>query len=317
MIYTVTFNPSLDYVVRVTDFELGSLHRSEAEELTVGGKGINVTAVLRLLGVESTAFGFVAGFTGREIMERLDQMGISSDFIQVKQGFSRINIKLKSKDFTETEVNGQGPRVHADELNQLYDKLSAMQEGDFLVLSGSVPSHIPDRDYSYAHICDSLNKKKINFVVDAEGDLLRNTLGYQPFLIKPNLQELGRLFGRKLADEQSIIDCARSLQKKGAQNVLISLAGDGAILIDHKGRTIRQSAPSGKAINSVGAGDTMVAGFLAGVIGEKVGRGSTREERYDNALRYSVACGSAAAFSKGMPDVQQIEEIYQKLLQSR
>ena len=318
MIYTVTFNPSLDYVVRVTDFELGKLHRAEAEELYVGGKGINVTTVLRGLGIDSTALGFVAGFTGREIVGRLKQLNILNEFIPVAQGMSRINVKLKSKNGVETEVNGQGPRVTAADIKKLYDKLKVIKHGDVLLLSGSVPRQIEDRNLVYANICETFRDKKIKLVVDAEGDLLLNTLKYRPFLIKPNHHELGNLFGRELVTEESMIDCAMLLQKEGAQNVLISMAGEGALLVDASQRVTRQKAPKGKVLNSVGAGDSLVAGFLTGLL---MAENNPTEENYSEdvyayALKYSVAAGSAAAFSEELPTEEMIENNLRILMTS-
>ncbi|HKL80432.1 MAG TPA: 1-phosphofructokinase [Mobilitalea sp.] len=315
MIYTVTFNPSLDYVVRVTDFELGNLHRAEAEELYVGGKGINVTTVLRGLEIDSTALGFVAGFTGREIVSRLMQLNIPNEFIPVAQGMSRINMKLKSNNGVETEVNGQGPRIAAADLEKLYDILKAIRHGDILLLSGSVPKHIEDRNLVYANICELLRDKKIKLVVDTEGDLLLHTLKYRPFLIKPNHHELGDLFGRELLTEESMIECALLLQKEGAQNVLISMAGEGAILVDANQRVIRQKAPKGKVINSVGAGDSLLAGFLTGLLRAEnsPSEDNYSEDVYAFALKYSVAAGSAAAFSEELPTEEMIEEIFRSL----
>lgn len=315
MIYTVTLNPSLDYVVRVTDFDLGNLHRAEAEELYVGGKGINVTTVLRNLGIDSTALGFVAGFTGREIVSRLNQLNIFNEFIPIAQGMSRINMKLKSRNGVETEVNGQGPRIAAYDLEKLYDKLKAIKNGDILLLSGSVPNHIEGRNLIYANICEFLRDKDIKLVVDTEGDLLLNTLKYKPFLIKPNHHELGDLFGRELLTEDSMIECALMLQREGAQNVLISMAGEGAILVDANQRVIRQKAPKGKVINSVGAGDSLVAGFLTGLIRieDSMSGDNYSEDMYVYALKYSVAAGSAAAFSEELPTEEMIEEIFRYL----
>lgn len=315
MIYTVTLNPSLDYVVRVTEFEPGNLHRTETEELYVGGKGINVTVVLKQLGIDSTMLGFVAGFTGQEIIERLTHMGLSSDFITIGQGLSRINIKLKTNHKTETEINGQGPVISATELEQLDHKLNSIGNGDILVLSGSVPKQTPDRDNIYAGFCGKLADRDTKLVVDAEGSLLMNTLRYRPFLIKPNLHELGSLFGQILLTEESIIDCAMRLKKEGAQNVLVSMAGEGALLVDSNGRITRQNAPKGKVLNSVGAGDALIAGFLAGLL--KTGEGSLKDsysrEDYEYALKFSVASGSAAAFTEGLPDGRKIEKTFRSL----
>lgn len=326
MIYTVTLNPSLDYVVRVSDFEPGNLHRTTEEEIYVGGKGLNVTVVLKRLGVESLSLGFVAGFTGREIEHRLKRMGIAADFVTASQGRSRINIKLKSNQAPETEINGQGPVIGSHEMELLYQKLGRLNDGDILVLSGSVPrqtkssrhsdedNQYTNRDDTYAELCGRVAGKGLRLVIDAEGKLLRNALKYKPFLIKPNHLELGRLFGRKLTDEESIIECAGQLQQEGAQNVLVSMAEKGAILLDSEGRITRQRAPQGRVVNSVGAGDALVAGFLYGLLLDKKEQGEEYSlEDYQRALRFSVACGSAAAFTEGYPAKEQVEELYRSL----
>lgn len=341
MIYTVTLNPSLDYVVRVPELKPGNLHRTNGEELYVGGKGINVTTVLKQLGADSLSLGFIAGFTGKEIENKLHQMGISSDFITVTEGMSRINVKLKSEQAIETEINGQGPVIGTYEMEQLYRKLEKLQDGDILVLSGSVPKKYKnnkysdvssqqaysgatyvdnqnmqaDRDDTYADICSRLTGRRLKLVVDAEGRFLSNTLKYRPFLIKPNHLELGGLFGRSLTSEESIIECAKRLQEEGAQNVLVSLAEQGALLLDSDGRITRQRAPQGRVLNSVGAGDALVAGFLYGLL--QTGKESLREdytvEDYQRALKYGVATGSASAFTEGFPGKDRIEELYRSL----
>ena len=311
MIYTVTFNPSLDYMVQVNEFVLGCLHRTEAEELFVGGKGINVSIVLKRLEVDSIALGFVAGFTGSEIISRLRDMGIASDFITLNQGTSRINIKLKSDSNMETEINGQGPVIGAKYLKQFYEKLECIKDDDILVLSGSVPQSMIAKDNVYSTICKLVKTKKIKLVVDAEGDLLRNTLSSHPFLIKPNRNELGKLFGEELKSEEEIIYCASQLQKEGAVNVLVSMAEEGALLIDEYGRVLRQPAPKGQVINSVGAGDSMIAGFLAGLLMiQEAGHKEYAPEDYYNALKFSVAAGSASTFSSGLPDKKMMNNIH-------
>ncbi len=314
MIYTVTFNPSLDYVVRVTEFELGNLHRAHSEDLFVGGKGINVSTVLHRLGVESVALGFAAGFTGNEIIRRLNDMGITSDFIVLEHGISRINMKLKTGDNLETEINGQGPDISQIELEYFFDRLCNLQRGDFLVLSGSVPKSLSNAELIYSEICSRVEQKGIRLIIDAEGDLLRNTLINKPFLIKPNLAELEKLFGQVLTSEQEIIYCARKLQKEGAINVMISLAGDGAILVDEHGIDHKQPAPKGKVVNSVGAGDSMIAGFLAYLAKlNPEGEVYFQSEDYKNALIAGVAAGSAGAFSAGLPDKFMIDQVYQEI----
>jgi 1-phosphofructokinase len=314
MIYTITFNPSLDYVVWIGKFLLGSVHRAETEEIYAGGKGINVSTVLRQLEIDNTALGFVAGFTGREIVNRLSSLGIPSDFIILDRGMSRINLKLKSDGSTETEVNGLGPVIEQKDLELLYEKLGRINDGDFLVLCGSVPQSIKDMSNLYRHICELVKSKNVKLVVDAEGDFLRNTLSERPFLIKPNHHELGMLFDRELKTEEEIIECAKMLHTEGAVNVLVSMAGDGALLIDEFGNILRQSAPKGEVVNSVGAGDSMVAGFLAGLLKDH----SCEDRRYtpadyQYALKLGVAAGSASAFSSAFPDKAMIERMKNQL----
>lgn len=315
MIYTVTFNPSLDHIVQVSVFELGKLHRSETEELHVGGKGINVAAVLKQLGVESTALGFVAGFTGREIIEQLVQLKVLHDFVVLEQGTSRINLKLVTGNHVETEINGQGPTISMENLKQLYLKLENLQEGDVLVLSGSVPGSLPDREKAYADICEFLRMKQIKLVIDAEGEYLRRTLRYHPFLIKPNLYELERLFSQTLETEERIIRCGRQLQEEGARNIMISMGGDGALLLTEHGQVFRERVPKGRLIHSVGAGDAMIAGFLSGVyqMGGQRWKISYSNEDYQFAMKYSVATGSAAAYSEGYPSEKKVLELFNRL----
>jgi len=310
MIYTVTFNPSLDYVVRVSEFVLGNLHRTQAEELYVGGKGINVSTVLKELGAESIALGFVAGFTGKEIIRRLIEMGIPSDFITLSQGVSRINVKLKSDKEMETEINGQGPFINQVELEIFLEKLQVMQEGDFLVLSGTVPRHLVHSDKIYADICRRVKQSKVRVVIDAEGDLLRNALCEKPFLIKPNLQELEKLFDRALFDEAGVMECAHELQREGARNVLVSLGEEGALLLDEHGVVHRQTAVKGKVQNSVGAGDALIAGFLAHLLMISPEQGQYQSKDLKKALKLGVSAGSAGALSMGLPDKTMIYKVY-------
>ena len=313
MIYTITFNPSLDYVVRLTEFEPGNLHRSEEEELFVGGKGINVSIVLKELGVESIALGFVAGFTGNEICHRLQEMGISSDFVSLNQGISRINVKLKSGRAMETEINGQGPIPEDEELEQLYNKLEDMQVGDILVISGSVPMGVARADHIYEEFCRRANAKKVKLVVDAEGNLLRNALQEKPFLIKPNKHELEKFFGRIFLSDEDLLSCVGELQKQGATNVLLSLGERGALLLDEYGNLHRQDAPKGRIINTVGCGDSMVAGFLAHLVKISQDYIVLTAEDYEEALKWGVAAGSAGAFSDELPQKKEIETIYRSL----
>ena len=296
MIYTVTFNPSLDYIVSVEDFRLGLTNRTSSEMLLPGGKGINVSTVLMNLGIESTALGFTAGFTGDEIIRRLETMGVKNGFIQVGEGFSRINLKLKSID--GTEINGQGPRIGTDKVDMLMKQLGELGEGDVLFLSGSIPSSMPDD--AYQKIMAMLDGRGVRIVVDATRDLL-----YHPFLIKPNNHELGEIFGVKLDTRQSVIPYGKKLQEMGAVNVLISMAGEGAVLIDENGRVYEEPAPKGKLINGVGAGDSMVAGFMAGYM---------EKQDYQYAFHMGIAAGSASAFSENLATREEIEAVYQQII---
>ena len=262
MIYTVTFNPSLDYIVRLDNFTAGAINRVNYEQVLAGGKGINVSIVLKNMGHDNSALGFVAGFTGEEIKRQLKEFGVKSDFVQLDEGFSRINVKAKAS--TETEINGQGPDISEAKQAELFAQLDKLVEGDTLVLAGSIPKTLPDDIYQ--RIMARLDGKGIRIVVDAEKKLLLNVLQYHPFLIKPNNHELGDMFGVKLTTDEEIITYAKKLQEKGAQNVLISMAGDGAILLTAEGKSFKCPAPKGKLINSVGAGDSMVAGFKPRVL---------------------------------------------------
>lgn len=300
MIYTVTFNPALDYVVRVDHFALGEVNRTEQERIYYGGKGLNVSAVLSTLGYGNTALGFVAGFTGEEIERGVKGLGFRSDFIRVEKGLSRINVKLKSQE--ETEINGMGPEITGEDVTQLFEKLDRLTAGDVLVLSGSIPKSI--NDDIYERIMESLDGREVRIVVDATKDLLINVLPYHPFLIKPNNHELGEMFGVTLHGPEEIIDYGKRLQKKGARNVLISMAGDGAILITEEEEVFRMGVPKGTVKNSVGAGDSMVAGFIAGYL---------ENGSFEHALRLGSAAGSASAFSEGLAGKEDIMRLYEKL----
>ena len=293
MIYTVTFNPALDYVVRMRTLTGGAVNRTEQEEIQFGGKGINVSTVLRELDVQSTALGFLAGFTGQALEDGLAKKGIQTEFIRLDEGLTRINVKIKAD--RETEINGRGPAISAAALKQLFDKLDQLQSGDMLIISGSIPASLPDDIYEQC--LKKLDGRGIRFVVDATRDLLCNVLPYRPFLIKPNSIELGEIFGKTLKTDEEIAACAAELQKRGAQNVLVSMAGDGALLLDETGAYHRIAAPRGKVLNSVGAGDSMVAGFLAGWLdgGD-----------YEKALRLGAAAGSATAFAVGLATKNEI-----------
>lgn len=300
MIYTVTFNPSLDYIVQVDNFKTGIVNRTTNELILAGGKGINVSIVLKNLGHESTAFGFVGGFTGDALKESLKQQGISTDFITVQEGFTRINVKMKSDD--ETEINGQGPRITNDNINELYSKLDALNEDDILVISGSIPSTLPSD--MYENIMSRLDGKNIRIIVDATRNLLVNVLKYHPFLIKPNNIELGEIFDVELKTREEVIPYAKKLQELGARNVLVSMAGEGAVFVSEEGDIYESNAPKGTVVNSVGAGDSMVAGFLAGVIEKK-------DYRY--AFEMGICSGSASAFSDHLAKREEVESLINEL----
>lgn len=300
MIYTVTFNPSLDYVVAVEHFESGKINRTTSEALFAGGKGINVSYVLAQLGVKSTALGFVAGFTGVELQACLQEQGISTDFITVKEGLTRINVKMRSD--VETEINGQGPVVSEFELTQLMEKINNLSEQDILVLSGSVCKGVSQS--IYADIVKVCNEKRVRVIVDASSQLLWNSLEYNPFLIKPNHHELGEIFHQKISTSEEAIFYAKELQKRGARNVLVSAGEAGAILVAEDGRIYESKAPKGTVINSVGAGDSMVAGFIAGYL---------ESNNYEEALKLGVSAGSATAFSEGLANKKKIEELLARI----
>ena len=285
VIYTVTFNPSLDYIVSVKDFRPGMTNRTSSELMLAGGKGINVSIVLGNLGIKSTALGFIAGFTGDEIVRRLHNGGINSEFIKINDGISRINVKLKSID--GTEINGQGPHIDSSHIEQLMNRLRRLESGDVLVLAGSIPAGISDNIYK--DIMDMLKDKGVQIVVDATSRLLTNVLEYNPFFIKPNQHELGDIFNVTLNTQEEVIPYALKLKKMGAVNVCVSMGGKGAILVADDGNVYKAKAPDGILKNSVGAGDSLVAGFLSGWIEKK---------DYEYAFRKGVATGSASAFSE-------------------
>lgn len=300
MIYTVTFNPSLDYIVDVVNFRTGLTNRTASELLLPGGKGINVSVVLMNLGIASTALGFIAGFTGDEIVRRLDALGIKNSFIRLTEGFSRINLKLKSID--GTEINGQGPAVSEEKQQALLTQLGRLTQGDILFLSGSIPASMPDD--AYRRIMAALNGTGVRIIVDAAGPLLTNVLALHPFLVKPNHHELGELFGVQLDTRNAVIPYGRRLQEMGAQNVLVSMAGEGAVLIAANGIIYESPAPKGTLVNGVGAGDSMVAGFMAGFMAR---------QDYEDAFHVGLAAGSASAFSEALADRQQIEAVYRQI----
>lgn len=300
MIYTVTFNPSLDYIVSVKDFRPGMTNRTSSELMLAGGKGINVSIVLGNLGIKSTALGFIAGFTGDEIVRRLHNGGINSEFIKINDGISRINIKLKSID--GTEINGQGPHIDSSHIEQLMNRLRRLESGDVLVLAGSIPAGISD--IIYKDIMDMLKDKGVQIVVDATSRLLTNVLEYNPFFIKPNQHELGDIFNVTLNTQEEVIPYALELKKMGAVNVCVSMGGKGAILVADDGNVYKAKAPDGILKNSVGAGDSLVAGFLSGWIEKK---------DYEYAFRKGVATGSASAFSERLATNGEVNDLIGKV----
>lgn len=299
MVYTVTFNPAIDYVVHIEEMTIGSVNRAKCEELYFGGKGINVSIVLNELGIKSKALGFVAGFTGAAIEDGVKEKGIETDFVHLKNGFSRINMKIKSDD--ETELNGRGPIIDDNALNELFCKLDGLKDGDTIVLAGSIPASMPTDIYE--KILERLSGKNIKTVVDATKDLLINVLKYKPFLIKPNNHELGEMFGVELKTNEEIAEYAQKLKDMGARNVLVSMAGDGALLIDENGKTHICGVCNGAVKNSVGAGDSMVAGFIAGSL----------QGDYEYALKLGTASGGATAFSDGLAKKDEIYRLLEQL----
>ena len=301
MIYTVTFNPAIDYVVRLdAPLEVGEVNRAGGEDCVLGGKGINVSGVLAQLDCPSVALGFVAGETGAWLERGLEKQGLETDFVHLEQGMTRINVKIKAGQ--ETELNGAGPDIPESAVRQLEEQLDALNENDILILAGSIPRSLPQD--TYERLLARLQGKGVRAVVDATRDLLVNVLQYRPFLIKPNNHELGEIVGRELKTDAEIIAAARALQEKGACNVLVSMAGDGAILVDETGKVHRIGCPRGKVVNSVGAGDSMVAGFVAGWM---------QTGSYDMALPLGTACGSATAFSLGLATREKIEELLKQI----
>ncbi len=300
MIYTVTFNPSLDYIVTVDDFKLGLTNRTTTELMLPGGKGINVSIVLSNLGVKNTAFYFSAGFIGEEITRRIEESGINADYIRVEKGNSRINLKLKSID--GTEINGMGPDITEDNVEELMKKLDQVTRGDILVLAGSIPSTMSDSIYS--DIMERLENRGVKIVVDATKDLLLNVLKFKPFLIKPNNHELGDIFGVELKTRESVIPYAKKLQEMGAKNVVVSMAGEGAVLIGSDGSVVMSEAPKGTLVNGVGAGDSMVAGFIAGWL---------QDGKLERAFKMGLAAGSASAFSEYLATKEEVMEIYNSI----
>lgn len=299
MIYTVTFNPAIDYIAEVNNIKEKKINRAVSEKVLAGGKGINVSIVLKNLGVESITLGFIAGFTGKEIERQLENHGISTDFVYLDEKFSRINIKLISKVegvvSGETAINGEGPKISDKEIEQLMKKIEKLEKGDFLVLAGSVSRKM--NEDIYEKICTRIEKKQIKIVADATGKLLINLLKHKPFLIKPNKEELEEIFEKKINTNEEIVTYAKKLQEMGAENVLISLGGDGAILATKDNKVLYLKAPKGKVVNSVGAGDSMVAGFLAGLF---------KYDDYEKAFKMGIAAGSASTFSENLATKDEI-----------
>ena len=299
MIYTVTFNPAIDYVVRTGEMKVGVVNRTESEEIYFGGKGLNVSIILNELGIKSEALGFVAGFTGEAIENGMAKDGIKTDFVHLNNGFSRINVKIQSS--FETEINGQGPEISEENIEELFKKLNKIQDGDTIVLAGSITASLPSDIYE--RILEYLKNKKIRAIVDATGDLLMNVLKYKPFLIKPNNFELEEIFGVELKTAEDVSEYALKLKEMGAVNVLVSMAGDGAILADENGKIHACGVCSGTVKNSVGAGDSMVAGFIAGC----------EKKSYEYALKLGTAAGGATAFSDGLAKKDLIYSLLEQL----
>ena len=300
MIYTITFNPALDYIVKMDEFNLGHVNRSNNEFVYAGGKGINVSIVLNNLEVKSKALGFIAGFTGEEIERRVRDFGCDTEFIKLKEGMSRINVKIKAD--VESEINGGGPDISSEALEELYKKLDTLTAGDILVLAGSIPKTMPTDVYE--RIMERLQEKDVKFIVDTTGESLLKVLKYNPFLIKPNHHELGVLFGVKLNNKEEVIEYAKKLKDMGAQNVIISMAGDGAVLIDSNGGVTTSNVPKGVVKNSVGAGDSMVAGFIAGYL---------NSGKIEDGFKLGVATGSASAFSEGLATKDYVYELLEQV----
>lgn len=300
MVYTVTFNPAIDLSLTLDSLCEGRVNRCSSESLTFGGKGINVSAVLSELGTQTKALGFCAGFTGQAIVQGLEKAGIGTDFVQLSGGNSRINVKVKAE--KETEINGRGPDISDKDLEKLFDKLSALGKGDVLVLAGSVPASVSRSIYS--QILERLSGRGILFVLDAEGELLLDALRFEPFVIKPNIHELGQLFGVQINSDAETEKYAKLLQERGAKNVLVSMAKDGSLLLDENGKMHRMGVCKGEVVSSVGAGDSMLAGFISGYL-------STGD--YSYALRLATACGGATAFSQGTAKKELIDQLLKQI----
>lgn len=296
MFYTVTLNPALDYISQVDDFGIGKINRTKTEKILPGGKGLNVSMVLKNLGIDSVAIGFIAGFTGDELRKQMEQKGVKTEFIKVQNGITRINVKISSNQ--ETALNGIGPDTDEKDIEELLQKINEITSDDLVILSGNIPKSIPKNIYQI--ICDILEKNNVTFVVDATRELLIDVLKYKPFLIKPNKEELEETFKVKITTKDELVTYAKKLQDMGAQNVLISLGGDGAMLLNKEDKVYYSKAPKGKVINTVGAGDSMVAGFLAGY---------KKTKDYEQAFKMGIATGSASAFSMDLATAKEVEDL--------
>ena len=296
MFYTVTLNPALDYISQVDDFGIGKINRTKTEKILPGGKGLNVSMVLKNLEIDTVAIGFIAGFTGDELRKQMEQKGVKTEFIKVQNGITRINVKISSNQ--ETALNGIGPDIDEKDIEELLQKINEITSDDLVILSGNIPKSIPKNIYPI--ICDILEKNNVTFVVDATRELLIDVLKYKPFLIKPNKEELEETFKVKITTKDELVTYAKKLQDMGTQNVLISLGGDGAILLNKEGKVYYSKAPKGKVINTVGAGDSMVAGFLAGY---------KKTKDYEQAFKMAIATGSASAFSMDLATAKEVEDL--------
>lgn len=299
MIYTVTFNPAIDYIAEITNLRKNDINRASSEKILAGGKGINVSIVLKNLGVDSIALGFIAGFTGEEIKRRVENMGIKTDFVYLSDKFSRINVKLQTIEagliIEETAINGEGPKISKKEIEEFMKKIDNIQKNDFVILAGSVSKNL--KDDIYEEICDRVKKKGGKIIADATGKLLVNVLKHNPFLIKPNKDELEEIFQDEIKTNEEIIIYAKKLQEMGAENVLVSMDKNGAILITKDKKIFYSKAPKGEIKNSVGSGDSMVAGFITGIL---------RYNDYEKALKLGIAAGSASAFSENLATKDEI-----------
>lgn len=299
MIYTITFNPAIDYIAEVNKFEIGEINKVISEKILAGGKGINVSIVLKNLGVTNIALGFIAGFTGNEIKQKIEEFGIETDFVYIQEKNSRINVKIQAKEngrvLTETAVNGEGPNITEEEINKFMVKIEKIKKDDYVVISGSTSKNM--NEDIYEKICRKIKERGAEIVIDTTGKYLLNVLKYNPFLVKPNKKELEEIFSTQIVTEKDIIKYAKKLQDNGAQNILISLDREGAILITKDKKILSLKAPKGRLVNSVGSGDSMIAGFIKGFM---------INGDYETALKFGVAAGSASAFSKDLATKEEI-----------